>query len=143
MRKTICPHEIVPFLLALLPSACGVSGATPPASSAPADSTLLALDRDKDGTLDWPEVRSGASAKFDKLDSDHDGTLDVKELAAVHVDPAAFDRADKSHDGTLTKDEYLSLVHDAFNAADPDKDGTVSAAELQTQSGQALRLLIE
>jgi Ca2+-binding EF-hand superfamily protein len=104
---------------------------------------LLALDTDKDGTLDWSEVKAGASAKFDAIDVNHDGTLDEKDLAAANVDKAALEKADRDHNGALTKDEYLGLVQEAFKAADRDNDGTVSAGELQAKAGQTLRSLIQ
>ena len=45
--------------------------------------------------------------------------------------------------GTLTKDEYFTIVEKRFKAADPDNDGTVSAAKLRTKAGRALlRLLV-
>jgi hypothetical protein len=133
---------LVPFTTIIFCAACGASGAAPPASPS-TDPTLLALDTDKDGTLDWPEVKAAASAKFDLIDANHDGTLDEKDLAAANVDKAALEKADHDHNGTLTKDEYLGLVQDAFKAADRDNDGKVSAAELQTKAGQTLRSLIQ
>jgi EF hand len=44
--------------------------------------------------------------------------------------------------GTLSKDEYLSFVEKRFKAADPDNDGTVSAAEFKTAAGQSLSQLL-
>jgi Ca2+-binding EF-hand superfamily protein len=47
-------------------------------------SAVSIADQDKDGTLDLAEVKTAASAKFDKMskeaDVDHDGTLSVQEL---------------------------------------------------------------
>lgn len=145
MRTAIFSREfalgLVPFTV-LLCIACGASGGAPPASPS-TDPTLLALDTDKDGTLDWSEVKAGASAKFDAIDVNHDGTLDEKDLAAANVDKAALEKADRDHNGALTKDEYLGLVQEAFKAADRDNDGTVSAGELQAKAGQTLRSLIQ
>jgi Ca2+-binding EF-hand superfamily protein len=146
VRPPLFLHEAalgrVPFTIIILCAACGASGTVPPASPT-ADPTLMALDTDKDGTLDWPEVKAAASAKFDVIDVNHDGTLDEKDLAAANVDKAAIEKADRDHNGTLTKDEYLGLVQDAFKAADRDNDGKISAPELQTKAGQTLRSLIQ
>ncbi|MGH6936940.1 MAG: calcium-binding protein, partial [Methylocella sp.] len=46
-------------------------------------------------------------------------------------------------DGTLTKDEYLGLAEKLFNAADPDKDGTLDEKELKSKAGRALLRLIQ
>src|SRR5258708_7779347 len=63
------------------------------------------------------------------FDTDNDGTVD---LAA----------ADPDHDGTLTKDEYLAVVEQRFNAANQDSDGTLDAKEFGTKSGQSLMRLL-
>ena len=61
------------------------------------------------------------------------GRLSAKEFAA----------ADRDHDGTLTKDEYLSVVEQRFNAANPDSDGTLDAKELATKAGRSLLRLLK
>jgi hypothetical protein len=53
-----------------------------------------------------------------------------------------LDAADPDHDKTLTKDEYLALVERRFNAANPDRDGTLDAKELKTKAGRALLKLL-
>jgi hypothetical protein len=42
----------------------------------------------------------------------------------------------------LTKDEYLAVVEQRFNAANPDKDGTLDAKELGSAAGKALLRLM-
>jgi EF hand len=59
--------------------------------------------------------------------------LSAKELSA----------ADPDHDGTLTKDEYLAVVEQRFNAANADSDGTLDAKELTTKAGQKLMRLLK
>ena len=54
----------------------------------------------------------------------------------------AFNAADPDRDGTLTLDEYLSVVEQRFNAANPDKDGTLDAKELNSRAGRALLRLL-
>jgi Ca2+-binding EF-hand superfamily protein len=79
--------------------------------------------------------------KRDKLDADKDGTLDIKELQG-RLSRKDFDAADPDKDKTLTKEEYLAAVEKHFKAADADNDGTVSAAEFNTPSGRALVRLL-
>ena len=78
---------------------------------------------------------------FDKLDTDKDGTLDFKELKG-RLTHKEFTAADPDNDGTLSKDEFLAAVEKRFKAADPDNDGTVSAAEFKTTAGRALSRLL-
>jgi Ca2+-binding EF-hand superfamily protein len=99
------------------------------------------FDTDNDGTLDLAEVKKAASALFAKLDRDHDGTLDKRELAG-RLSAKELAAADPDRDGTLTADEYLAVVEQRFNAANPDKDGTLDAKELNTAAGRALLRLI-
>jgi Ca2+-binding EF-hand superfamily protein len=91
--------------------------------------------------VDLDEAKKAAGAVFDKLDTDKDGTLDFKELKG-RVSHKEFTEADPDNDGTLSKDEYLALVEKRFKAADPDNDGTVSAAEFKTHAGQSLGKLL-
>ena len=99
------------------------------------------FDTDNDGTVDLAEVKNAASALFDKLDRDHDGTLDKRELAG-RLSAKELAAADPDHDGTLTKDEYLAVVEQRFNTANPDNDRTLDAKELGTPAGQALLRLL-
>jgi hypothetical protein len=99
------------------------------------------LDTDNDGTLELAEVKKAASALFAKLDRDHDGTLDKRELAG-RLSARELAAADPDRDGTLTADEYLAVVEQRFNAANPDKDGTLDAKELNTAAGRALLRLL-
>jgi Ca2+-binding EF-hand superfamily protein len=75
------------------------------------------------------------------LDTDKDGTLDFKELKG-RLTHREFTAADPDKDGTLTKDEYFAVFEGRFKAADPDNDGTVSAAAFKTPAGRALNKLL-
>jgi Ca2+-binding EF-hand superfamily protein len=99
------------------------------------------FDTDNDGTIDLMEAKKAASAVFDRLDRDKDGTLDRPELIR-RLTPREFAAADPDRDGTLTKDEYLAVVEQRFNAADADKDGTLNARELARPTGKALLRLM-
>jgi hypothetical protein len=96
------------------------------------------FDTDNDGTV---EAKKAATETFNKLDTDKDGTLDFKELGG-RLSRKEFAAADRDNDKTLDKDEYLAVVEQRFKSADPDGDGTVSAAEFGTPAGRALARLL-
>ncbi|HEY1899429.1 MAG TPA: hypothetical protein VGG49_06540 [Steroidobacteraceae bacterium] len=75
-------------------------------------------DKDNDHTLDLAEVKAAASARFDRLNKDADSTLDMREVKGV-------------------------IGAKAFAAADTDHDGTLSAKELSSKTGQKLKRLID
>jgi Ca2+-binding EF-hand superfamily protein len=105
-------------------------------------SPVARFDTDHDGTVDLAEAKKAAADVFDRLDIDRDGTVDIKELKG-RLSRKAFNAADPDKDKTLTKEEYLAAVEQRFKAADPDHDGTISAAEFRTTSGRALLRLLE
>src|SRR4030088_3298271 len=76
------------------------------------------FDTDNDGTLDLAEVKKAASALFAQLDRDHDGTLDKRELAG-RLTAQELGGAEPDDDGFLTAEEYLAVVEQRFNAANP------------------------
>jgi hypothetical protein len=78
---------------------------------------------------------------FAKLYHDHDGRLDKRELTG-RSSAKDFAVADPDNSGTLTAEEYLAVVEQRFNAADPDGDVPLDAKELKTSAGQALLRLL-
>ena len=94
------------------------------------------------GTVDVAEAKKAASALFDRLERDKDGTLDKHELAG-RLSAKELAVADPDHDGTLSKDEYLAIVEQRFNAADSDHDGTLDAKELHSSAGVSLVRLVK
>jgi EF-hand domain pair len=104
-------------------------------------SIFMAVDTDKDGTIDEAEARQAASALFDRLDTNKDGTLDANELRG-HVSQEELQANDPDHDGTLTRDEYLAIVEQRFKAADANHDGKLKIDEFTSAPGAALVKLI-
>src|ERR1700712_6083744 len=129
-RSVVLNLAIFAFALGSWP-AIAASGANP----------IKLFDTDSDGTLDLAEVKKAASALFAKLDRDHDGTLDRRELAG-RLTAKELAAADPDHDGTLTQEEYLAIVEQRFNAANPEKEGTLDAKELNSPAGKALLRLL-
>jgi Ca2+-binding EF-hand superfamily protein len=101
-----------------------------------------AIDRDRDGTIDFDEAKRTAERLFDQLDRRQAGKLSRAELGRGRLTVAQFNSADRDHDGTLTKDDYLGLVEREFRSADTDRDGTVSRAEFKSRGGLPLRRLL-
>src|SRR5258707_11572871 len=127
------------ILLTLAPAILS-GGSRPALARSRRTNPIRMFDTDNDGTLDLAEVKRAASALFARLDRDHDGTLDQHELAGRRR-PKEFAAAEPDHHGTLTALEYLAVVEQRFNAANPDK-GTLDAKELNTSAGRALLRLL-
>ena len=85
------------------------------------------------GVPAWAEPNNASSIKTLDTDSDGTGRLSAKELAV----------ADPDHDGTLSKNEYLAVVEQRFNAADLDHDGTLDEKELHFSAGVSLVRLVK
>jgi len=113
--------------------------ATTPAWAA--SSLVDQFDLDKDGSVDLAEAKKAAAALFDKLDVDKKGVLTKKQLHG-RVSSKAFAAADVDKDGTLSKDEYLTIVEQRFNAADTNHDGKLVNFEFHTPQGKALTKLL-
>lgn len=102
---------------------------------------LRDLDVNNDGKLDAAEVESAAVARFDELDTSQDNTLTEREASpALQVE--AFRRIDTNRNGTVNKAEYLAHIERAFDYANPDQNGMLEGAELETVAGQALLKLL-
>ena len=98
-----------------------VSLAGAPAFAKGGEKALKLLDTDNDGTVDLAEAKKAAIAVFDKFNKDNDKTIDAKELGG-RLSKKDLEAADPDKDGTLTIEEYLALVEARFKAADPDND---------------------
>lgn len=102
---------------------------------------IRAFDTDKDGVLNFAEVKSAAAARFDELNPDNDDALDPRE-AAPALTPELFRQADTQGRGTINKAEYLALVERLCREANPDGDDTLDRAELGTERGRLILRLI-
>ena len=122
------------------------------------DATFKAIDTNGDGTLTANEVgaaelkvlqnrasavRTRMDGEFTKLDTNKDGQLSKAEfMAAVPAGPTAAPNGapalaalDKNKDGKVSLDEYRAPRLSAFDKADTNHDGTISAAERQAVAG--------
>lgn len=102
---------------------------------------LAALNKDGDDTLEIVEVIDLGTKLFVAINADGDTTLEKEETKGRLTD-ADWKAANKDADQTLELDEWLAVVRARFNAADANKDGKLTAAELDSPAGQKLLLLL-
>ena len=123
------------------------------------DANFKAIDANGDGALNAAELqaaegkvqqqrigalRGKVEAEFTKLDTNKDGQLSKAEFMAVAPATSAaapnganiVTQLDKNKDGKVTPDEYRAPILARFDKLDTNKDGTISAAERQTQTAQ-------
>ena len=127
----------------ILPALVAAASIPPAYAQESGPAALAALDKDKDGTLDWSEVSAAAAARFRAADADHDGTLDAKEAAKLGIGATLLRKFDADKDGTLDQTEYLALVRERFDRADDDHDGALDAGDLSSRAGRALLRVIQ
>jgi hypothetical protein len=87
-------------------------------------------------------VLNAAIVKFKVLDKDHKGRLTQEQLAQ-ELTPQEFKEANPDNDTTIGAQEWFALVSDRFEAADTDRNGSLTIDELQTPAGKALLKLID
>lgn len=126
----------------LVAGMASINHASPALAEEGSCAALAGIDLDHDGSINLAEAQKAAAAVFDKIEHDKDATVDAKETEG-RLSKKELDAADPDKDGTLTKDEYLALVAKRFSAADPDKEGTVDCKELTTAAGEELLKLIK
>lgn len=115
--------------------------ASPAAGQASGADVIKKLNKDKDQTLELPEVIDAAVKVFEAINPDGDTTLESGETKG-RLTEKDWKKANKDGDQTLEMDEWLSIVRQRFKMANPDNDGSVDAAELDAKAGQNLVLMI-
>ena len=114
------------------------------------------MDANSDGKIDDADRDARQKVRFDRIDADDNGALSYEEFAAQHEKRAGRGdgpeghrmgmrgmrggamrglrgNADANSDGTLTQAEFTAAALARFDAADADKNGTVTAAERKAQ----------
>ena len=112
-----------------------------PAWAATGAEVLKQLNRDNDQTLEIPEVIDAATKLFYAINPDNDTTLERSETKG-RVTEEDWAAVNKDHDNTLEMDEWLTIARRRFNAADANKDGKLTANELDSPAGQLLVKMI-
>ena len=106
---------------------------------------MQGIDSDGDGRVSGAEFMAWHDGVFAAMDADGSGTVTKEEFMAVRMGPgagqgpmaeemqaaeaAAFDRADSDGDGTISADQFTDLAAAEFTAADADGDGALTAGE--------------
>jgi Ca2+-binding EF-hand superfamily protein len=71
------------------------------------------------------------------IDANKDGSLTIDELKVVgDIDPVKFKLMDRDDNQSLSLHEYLYGLHNDFDEADRDKDGTLDVEELRLLIGK-------
>ena len=102
-----------------------------------AAATMKMSDKNGDGHLDREEYHQRMTEVFFFLDTNKDGSLSLAEIrAGADVDPERFNAADRDGNHVLSLYEYLYALHNDFDAADKNKDGTLDMEELRLMVGK-------
>jgi hypothetical protein len=115
--------------------------AASPALAASGADALKALNKDNDDTLEIAEVIHAGVATFQAINPDGDTTLESGETKG-RLTEKDWKRANTDGDETLEVDEYLKILRTRFKRADANKDGKLTAAELDSKAGQGVLVLI-
>src|SRR5262245_27201734 len=82
-------------------------------------------DRTGNGRINREEFHQCATERFYFLDKARKGVVTLDEVRDV-MGPEAFTVANRKKDGQLTLREFVNAVFKDFEAADVDKDGTLT-----------------
>ncbi len=97
-----------------------------------AAATMAISDKNGDHRIDREEYNQRMTDVFFFADTDKDGKLTITEIQVFEeIDPQRFVAADRDDSQTLSIYEYLNALHNDFETADTDKDGTLDMEELR------------
>jgi len=111
---------------------------------------MAKFDADANGTITLAEARAGAARMFAGADADKDGRVTAEEMRAFHGRMGGHHRGeghggkgpkreghrgpmhlDSDGDGALTLAEAQSGIDRHFGEIDSNRDGSISAAEIE------------
>ena len=142
-------------IAAALIAPCGLSAAhaqqgspQTPAISGKIDALMKRYNTGKDGKLTLEQAQKAAAARYENMDADEDGTLNQADIASTGMSSKDLTSANSNDlklikNNNYTESDYLSLVKQRFEAADPDHDGTLTKSELSSPDGQQLLRLLQ
>jgi Ca2+-binding EF-hand superfamily protein len=96
------------------------------------------MDRNKDGSLALVEFQSAMSDGFKAADKNGDSSVTRDEVVAAYGDRGGkyFDALDTKKSGSISMDALNDDAAQAFKWADANDDGSISAAEKATATGE-------
>jgi Ca2+-binding EF-hand superfamily protein len=126
---------IAAAMLVGIGSASAQMGAGPP-PVLPPNMLFSGMDTNKDGAVSKQEYLDSHAKKFDAMDKNKDGKITADEMPTKNKGKpnVVFNEMDVNKDGVVTKQEYLDYYAKKFDAADKNKDGKLTADELQKKT---------
>lgn len=130
---------ILPLSIITLMTPALLAQGPPPRGPRPAPPMIQALDKDEDGTLSKWEIKKAAKA-LAKLDEDDDGALSAEELRPPRPDGdderrrprrGKKDKEEDGQDGPPQGGQQGPPPSPILEAIDTDKDGSISAEEME------------
>ncbi len=116
----------------------------PGAALAQATEQLLQADSNGDGSVSKKELMDMRAASFDRLDRNGDGFVDGDDSPRMGPPKKKFaeaygraQAADANGDKRISKQELVGAPTPRFDAADTDKDGTLSSTEIAAMRASA------
>jgi hypothetical protein len=142
-------HLALILLATLALAACSGSRREPPPWMRPTEkprdenyhggnaAMLLRYDANHDGTVTRDELIRGLKAEFAAHDTHHNACLDAEQAAQINQARVDADQStatpvvDWNQDGCIDYTEFSAAPYSLFDQLDADKDGKLTAKELQ------------
>jgi Ca2+-binding EF-hand superfamily protein len=102
---------------------------------------LKSINKDGDQTLEMAEIIDAGVKTFQAINPDGDTTLEDDETKG-RITEKDWARANTDGDETLEMDEWLKILRQRVKRADKDKDGKLTAEELDSKAGQGVLVMI-
>lgn len=115
--------------------------AAPAFAQATGADAIKSINKDSDDTLEIAEVIDAGAKVFAAINPDGDTTLESGETEG-RLTKADWKKANTDGDETLEMDEWLKILRTRFKAADKNKDGKLTAAELDSKAGKGVLVMI-
>lgn len=131
-KMQLCRHLSTILILLLLPAP-----AWSQSNQDRAGEVLARADLNRDGQVTRSELKSSRAKTFERLDRNKDQLINTKDRPAPPF-TKRFDDAvarllpefDANRDGNVSRKEFVDGPTTGFDAADLNKDGVLSAAEI-------------